>query len=184
MARKGHLSGNKNPAKRLDVRKKISQACKGRIISKQQREDISNTLKGKLATHSQDCTCIICQVKRGWQPPHDKKNCKCYICKSRRGEYYGETHPRWKGGCSSENLRLRKSKRFKDWQKAVFKRDKYTCLICGQVSGNLNPHHILPFADFPKHRFNVDNGMTLCRKNHYILHNKLLWQGIYNSAFG
>jgi len=66
-----------------------------------------------------------------------------------------------------EKQLLRVSLRYKKWRKAVFKRDRYTCQICGDNSGgNLCVHHIKSFALYPKHRFKITNGRTLCLKCH------------------
>jgi hypothetical protein len=78
----------------------------------------------------------------------------------------GKNSPFWKGGKSSIYKRLRNSRKFKVWRKAVFERDDYTCQHCHVKGGYLEPHHIKSFTYFPKERFNVNNGMTLCRKCH------------------
>lgn len=62
--------------------------------------------------------------------------------------------------------RLRKSKQFAEWRKAVFERDNYTCQHCGERGGVLHPDHIKQFAYYPKLRFDVDNGRTLCKPCH------------------
>jgi len=72
----------------------------------------------------------------------------------------------WKGGITPINQAIRNSIEYKQWRKAVFERDKYTCLICGQVGGELNAHHIKPFNKFPELRFVVSNGVTMCIKCH------------------
>lgn len=79
----------------------------------------------------------------------------------------GEKAWNWKGGVSKENYRIRRSAKYKDWRKAVFERDNYTCCDCGARSAKgkrveINADHIKPFAYFPDLRFDVNNGRTLC----------------------
>lgn len=61
---------------------------------------------------------------------------------------------------------VRYSKQAEEWRKSVFKRDNYTCQLCGNRGGYIEAHHIKPFALFPELRFDLKNGMTLCRKCH------------------
>ncbi len=58
--------------------------------------------------------------------------------------------------------RLKASKEAQDWRKSVFERDDYTCQTCGERGGKLEAHHIKPFAYFPKLRWIISNGLTLC----------------------
>lgn len=74
----------------------------------------------------------------------------------------GENHYKWKGGITTENLKIRHSLDAKFWREAVFKRDNFTCQECKIRGGRLNAHHIKPFAFFPELRFAIDNGLTLC----------------------
>jgi hypothetical protein len=79
----------------------------------------------------------------------------------------GEKNNKWKGGVTPEYARIRHSPEYKLWRKAVFERDHYTCIWCGDnTGGNLNADHIKPFADYPELRFAIDNGRTLCEKCH------------------
>jgi len=82
--------------------------------------------------------------------------------------YSKESSANWRGGISSENHRLRNSKKWKKWREAVFKRDKWTCQKCHKRGIKLEPHHIKPFAYFQKLRFEVSNGQTLC----FVCHQK------------
>lgn len=79
----------------------------------------------------------------------------------------GEKNPAWRGGVSSQYHKDRSSTRYKEWREAVYARDKYTCIFCGDAQGgNLEPDHIKPFAFFPELRFDVSNGRTLCKDCH------------------
>lgn len=55
----------------------------------------------------------------------------------------------------------------------LFKRDNYTCQHCNKKGGELNAHHIKTFAKFPELRFDVNNGLTLCKNYHINLHKNL-----------
>lgn len=58
---------------------------------------------------------------------------------------------------------------YKQWRRDVKIRDGFTCKMprCGcKQRGKLEVHHILKWVDYPALRFNVINGITLCRKCH------------------
>ena len=78
----------------------------------------------------------------------------------------------WKHGLTETNILIRSSVESKEWKRCVLKRDNYTCQHCGKRGGILNVHHILSFAEYSDLRFEVDNGITLCKKCHYIFHSK------------
>lgn len=70
------------------------------------------------------------------------------------------------GAPEKELDRIRHSKKYNDWRTKVFRRDKYTCQHCGQRGGRIEADHIKPFSRFPKLRFILSNGRTLCRPCH------------------
>ena len=73
---------------------------------------------------------------------------------------------------SQEPHRVRNSKEYKEWRLAVFERDGYTCQICGVVGGILNAHHIKRFSEYPELRFDINNGVTLCKECHKMVHRR------------
>lgn len=72
------------------------------------------------------------------------------------------------------------------WTQRVFKRDNYTCKQCGLRGNELNAHHIKPFAQIMKSNnitsledalfceelWDLENGITLCKKCHTEIHKK------------
>jgi len=58
------------------------------------------------------------------------------------------------------------------WRVAVFTRDDYTCQECGARGVRLNAHHVRPWYLSPEDRYDLNNGITLCRKCHKRAHVK------------
>lgn len=85
----------------------------------------------------------------------------------------GKNHWNWKGGITPENKKIRDSLEIKLWREAVFARDNFICLKCGDnKGGNLHAHHIQNFADYPELRTSIENGITFCKKCHTKFHKK------------
>ena len=77
---------------------------------------------------------------------------------------FGKNHWNWKGGISP---RVLSSKKYKEWRIAVFNRDGFKCVWCGYDKGRiLEADHIKPWKLYPKLRYLVSNGRTLCRSCH------------------
>ena len=77
-----------------------------------------------------------------------------------------ENHYNWLGGITAETRRIRNHSEYLKWAKDIKKRDEYQCQICGEVGGALNSHHIKPFSKYPELRFDINNGITLCKECH------------------
>ena len=83
---------------------------------------------------------------------------------------FGSNNNRWRGGVSPEYMKIRGSEEYKTWRQSVFIRDNFTCQKCMVSQKYLNAHHILSFAEYEDHRFDIDNGITLCKDCHTELH--------------
>jgi len=63
------------------------------------------------------------------------------------------------------------SPQYRKWRLAVYTRDNFTCVNCRKVGGYLVAHHIKGWAEYPKLRYLVDNGITLCLDCHKLTDN-------------
>ena len=59
---------------------------------------------------------------------------------------------------------------YRKWRAGVIRRDTY-CQTCGTIK-NRHAHHLNHATYFPEQRFDVENGVTLCRKCHMMIHCK------------
>lgn len=82
----------------------------------------------------------------------------------------GSKNHNWKNGISPVNKIIRQSLPYKNWREKVFKRDNYICQKYKIKGVFLHPHHIKNFAEHPKLRFHVNNGITLSKKAHEEFH--------------
>ena len=82
----------------------------------------------------------------------------------------GPNHPNWKGGISGIYHFLRDNEGYREWRKKVYRRDGWVCQTCGSRPKKIIAHHIKSFTDYPELRYNIDNGVTLCRSCHLSLH--------------
>lgn len=94
------------------------------------------------------------------------------IDSDRKTDTSGENHWNWKGGITPKSKKERNSKEYKAWRAAVFKRDNYTCQICGKRGVKLNAHHKKRWSEHPELRYSVENGMTLCERCHKDVHRR------------
>lgn len=113
-----------------------------------------------------------------------KKYCskKCYSL-DQRERYKGEKSHLWEGGKTKKSQIDRTRSIYRKWRLSVFERDNYTCESCGKKSGNgkkiiLQAHHIEQFSENKEKRYDVNNGVTLCKECHIYQHPHLLKQEI------
>jgi hypothetical protein len=80
----------------------------------------------------------------------------------------GKNHWNWKGGKSRDK---HMGPEYKQWRSDVFERDNWTCQTCGIRGTNLEAHHIKSWAKFPELRYELSNGVTLCKECHKLTEN-------------
>ena len=127
----------------------------------------------------------VYQHKKGWKHSEETKRkmrkkhrpfseyTKRKMSESKRGD----KHPNWKDGSSRVYRTGYWSKEYREWRMKVFLRDNFTCQFCEARSHvglgktiYLEAHHLKSFAKYPKLRFEVDNGITLCDECHKLAH--------------
>ena len=83
----------------------------------------------------------------------------------------GKDSPRYKHDKPEEDrIQRRFFPGYEQWRESVFRRDNWTCYICGEKSGELRAHHIMSFTKYPELRLVLANGVTLCNKCHLEFH--------------
>ncbi|MHB8674626.1 MAG: HNH endonuclease [Candidatus Limnocylindrales bacterium] len=133
---------------------------KGRKLDASAIESIKRTHTGKIMSEETRRKIGIASKNRkkriGWHHSEETRK-KLSLAQGGEKNYF------WKGGIYPEHERLRKSLEYKLWRTAVYERDNYTCVLCGDNRGNnLQADHIKRWSDYPELRFEVSNGRTLC----------------------
>ncbi len=64
----------------------------------------------------------------------------------------------------------RSTTKYEKWRSNVYKKANYTCQKCKRQNCKLNAHHIKPAKQYPKLRYNVNNGICVCEVCHKHIH--------------
>jgi hypothetical protein len=117
-------------------------------FTKEHRDNISKAKKGVLKSD---------ETKRRMSEAQ-KKTDKSYMLKNK--------HWNWQGGKSNNrDIHSLNNREYREWRMEVFARDNFECKMCKEKVG-LQAHHILSWREFPELRFDVNNGIALCRAHH------------------
>lgn len=183
--------GEKNLAKRPDIRKKISMAKMGHLVSEETKAKISKKNAGKVLTEEHKAK--MSKALRGRKKPPRTQEHKMKLGEARKGKpswnkgkkmpasmiekmriiaskRVREKSTRWKGGITPEYIKIRQSVESRLWRESIFARDNWACQKCIARGKRLNPHHIQNFSQWPELRFAIDNGITFCEECHKIFH--------------
>ena len=124
----------------------LGKLHKGQPFTFKHKENLIKALRGK---------------KHPWVSEANKK----------RKALYRKNHWNWKGGISSEDKKVRQTLEYEIWRQEVYKKDNWTCRLCGKkCKKDIIAHHLKLFSGFSELRFSVDNGITLCRSCHKKIH--------------
>jgi len=84
----------------------------------------------------------------------------------------GEKAGNWRGGIAPKNRKIRYSTPHRSWVHLVLARDSKKCRNCGVSDVPLQVHHIKEFSKYPEFRFDINNGLTLCKPCHFAVHGR------------
>jgi 5-methylcytosine-specific restriction endonuclease McrA len=121
--------------------------------------------------------CWICQNRIVAQKRKGKKLPKKWVDSIRQGKkrYHDKI-----GRITGLIKLIKNTENYREWRKAVFERDDFTCQKCGVRGNRLAPHHLKAISDILKinkiktveeainckELWDVNNGITLCHDCH------------------
>lgn len=179
LERRRRPSGGLEPLAAFNKRLYCSDECRG--IAKHPCPGCGEPVGNKTDYCSRECRtshltitvrCVVCLAPFDTYRSSPAKHCgrECYAATVSNRQRGKRSHL-WKHGRSTENQRIRAHRGYADWRRRVFERDDFTCQSCFVKGGELHAHHIVKFADDPKLRLKISNGITLCDSCHRLFHN-------------
>lgn len=164
--------------------------CKKTIVLKKSRISDNNYCSPRCKNRQKTLDCSM-EVKCDWCGKSFRRAIgtilkKTFCSRKCTGEWQskyriGENNYNWRGGATDINHRIRSLVLCTKWGQKVYKRDNYTCQVCGdRRGGNLNAHHIKPVSAIIiqyglkeladaiacKELWDIANGITLCETCH------------------
>ncbi len=167
---------------------KLHYYCKN--CFKDYHKENYNYLKRKEQFLKMKKICPKCKIN---QCSPTAKNCrKCIRLLQKKGiikvgKSFGkkEKHWNWKGGKTNLRNQIENLIQYRQWRSDIFTRDNFTCQKCEIKGGYLHAHHkktlskiieeyqikTLEQALNCEELWNINNGITLCKECHKIIHN-------------
>lgn len=175
-------TGEKNPAKRPEVRAKLSGENNhfyGKTHTEDAIQKITNANSGKNHNmygkrHSEQTLKKMSDNNSMKREDVKEKHRQSLLAV--RDKFSGSNSPRWKGGRTDISKQIRMLSEYKHWRLSVYQRDQFTCVFCNSKSKKLNADHIKPFSVLLTEHFvttvqqaieclelwDIQNGRTLC----------------------
>ena len=172
---------------------KMCKMCKTKFKTRKKRNQYFCSRKCYLkyrAKNGKIIKCVVCG--RDFYITQTEIRRKRKFCSNKcMGLHYskikvGKNNNFYKDGKSKERAierdQLRQTIEYKNFVKFFLIRDNNICIQCGtkrkrvkdgkEKNCNLTVHHIKSWKNYPKLRFDIDNGITLCKDCHFKIHKK------------
>ncbi len=131
--------------------------------------------------HMWMCNCVCggtIEVTHVHLTQRNTRSCGCLKLESSRANLEwinqhqkGENHPRWNPILTqAERVRGRQYPEYSAWVLDVYRRDHFTCQICGHRGSPLCAHHLDGYSWCKSRRTVLSNGVTLCQTCHLQFH--------------
>lgn len=162
-----------------EMRDKISRKLKGIKRSKETKERMSAAQKINAKSFT-----LEHRKKQSISMTGRKASIETRI--KMAASHSGEKSSSWKGGVTPLYLQIRHHFKTRQWSSDCFHRDDFTCQNCLNRGGKLHCHHIKYFSQIIKEYniktleeainceelWDINNGVTLCKKCHILKHKK------------
>lgn len=152
-----------------EQRKRVSDGQRGRKHSEETKRKMSLAGKGNKRwlgkKHSPQTKKKMSLAAKGNKNNLGKKRGPLSLAKKIKISLGLTKEKEFKGFRRKEYQRERGSSRYKKWRASIVERDEYTCQHCGSKK-ELEVHHIKNFYHHRDKAYDIDNGLTLCKKCH------------------
>lgn len=104
--------------------------------------------------HTKSCGCYKLDVAKRNLPPIKR----------------GPEHHNWNPALTNEDRDDRRTVEYLAWAKAVYARERYKCAVCNKRTRKPEAHHLNCWKHFPEQRYDINNGIAVCRECHTEFH--------------
>ena len=123
-----------------------------------------------------ECGSIIENVPTSSLTSGSTKSCGCYsreLSSKRLTGLTREKNYKWNPDLTDKERESRRyDNRYSDWRNSIYKIFNYTCDVCESKGKELNAHHLHSYRSNKNTRFDLDNGVCICKKCHVEFHRK------------
>lgn len=154
----------------------------GKKLTQQHKDNISKGNKGKHKISTENRLKMVIAQRAAHLKASKKTRLKMSKSQTKRwasdynrlknAQARGTKHPLWIRDRTTlkkfnNTTKDRRSSAYQEWRKRTWKRDNYTCkLKNNKCKGRIEAHHIRGYTKYPKLRYKLNNGITLCHAHH------------------